>query len=191
MTLPSPLPLLRAALLLTAFGATPAAAASWKVDAAKSQLSFSGVQTGTTFKGRFSRFSAQIDFDPDHPETSRIAVVIDTASAMTGDAQRDGALPGKDWFDIARFPQAKFETTAIRKTGANDYEATGNLTLRDITKPIILPFTLQISGTTAHAKAHLSLVRTLFGVGLGPWSSGQWVALDVEVDVDIVATPAS
>jgi hypothetical protein len=54
-----------------------------------------------------------------------------------------------------------------------------------------MPFTLQITGTTAHAKGHLSLVRTLFGIGQGPWSSGQWVALDVEVDVDIVATPAS
>jgi len=191
MTLLSPLRLLQTALLLTAFDATPAVAAPWKVDAAKSQLSFSGIQTGTAFKGRFTRFSTQIDFDPDHPETSHIAVVIDTASATTGDAQRDGALPGKDWFDITRFPQAKFETTAIRKTGANDYEATGNLTLRDITQPVTLPFRLQITGSIAHAKGRLSLVRTWFGVGQGPWSSGQWVALDVEVDVDIVAAPAS
>ena len=175
-------------LAVTAFGAMPAAAAAWKLDAAKSQLGFSGTQTGVAFNGHFTRFSTQIDFDPDHPETSHIVVVIDPASAVTGDTQRDGALPGKDWFDIAQFPQATFVTTAISKTGANTYAATGTLTLRGVTQPIILPFTLDITGTTAHAKGHLNLVRTLFDVGQGAWSSGQWVALDVGVDVDIVAT---
>jgi polyisoprenoid-binding protein YceI len=188
MTLLSSVRLMLAALLVTAFGATPATAGSWKLDAAKSQLSFSGTQTGTAFKGHFTRFSTEIDFDPDHPETSHIVVVIDPASAVTGDIQRDGALPGKDWFDIAQFRQAKFVTTAIRQTGANAYAATGDLTLRGVTKPVTLPFTLAITGTTGHAKGHFNLVRTVFGVGQGAWSSGQWVALEVEVDVDIVAT---
>jgi polyisoprenoid-binding protein YceI len=188
MTLLSSVRPIFAALLVTAFGAAPVAAAPWKLDAAKSQLGFSGAQTGTAFKGHFTRFSTLIDFDPDHPETSHIVVTIDPASAVTGDAQRDGALPGKDWFNIAQFPQAKFVTTAIRKTGANAYAATGTLTLRGVTKPITLPFTLAIAGTTAHAKGHLNLTRTLFGIGQGTWSSGQWVALDVGVDVDIVAT---
>jgi polyisoprenoid-binding protein YceI len=62
------------------------------------------------------------------------------------------------------------------------------LTLRGVAKPVTLPFTLAIAGTTAHAKGHLNLARTLFGIGQGTWSSGQWVALDVGVDVDIVAT---
>lgn len=188
MTLPSSVRLMLAVLIVTAFGATPAAAALWKLDAAKSQLGFSGTQTGAAFKGHFTRFSTQIDFDPDHPEISHIVVVIDLTSAVTGDAQRDGALPGEDWFDIAKFPQAKFVTTAVRKMGVNAYAATGTLTLRGVTKPIVLPFTLVITGTTAHAKGHLSLVRTLFGVGQGTWSSGQWVGLDVGVDIDIVAT---
>ena len=188
MTLLSPLRIVLAALVMAAFGATPAEAFSWKLDAAKSQLGFSGTQTGAAFTGRFTRFSAQIDFDPDHPETSRIVVAVDLASAVTGDTQRDGALPQADWFDIAQFPQAKFVSTAIRKTGANAYAAAGTLTLRGVAKPIVLPFTLAISGSAAHAKGHLNLVRTTFGVGQGAWSSGQWVALDVGVDIDIVAT---
>jgi polyisoprenoid-binding protein YceI len=188
MTMPSSVRLLLIALLVTAVVATPATAGSWKFDAAKSQLGFSGTQTGKAFEGHFTRFSTEIDFDPDHPETSRIVAAIDPASAVTGDTQRDGALPGKDWFDIARFPQAKFETIAIRKTGATAYEATGTLTIRGVTKSITLPFTLAITGNTAHAKGHLNLVRTVFGVGQGAWTSGQWVALEVGVDVDIVAT---
>jgi polyisoprenoid-binding protein YceI len=188
MILLSPVRLMLAAFLAIAVGATPAVAVPWKLDAGKSQLGFSGTQTGVPFKGRFTRFNAQIDFDPDHPETSHVSVVIDLASAATGDAQRDGALPGNDWFDIGQFPQAKFVSTAIRKTGAVSYAATGTLSLRGVTKPVVLPFTLAIAGTVAHAKGHLNLMRTSFGVGQGNWSSGQWVALDVGVDVDIVAT---
>jgi polyisoprenoid-binding protein YceI len=188
MILLSPVRIMLSAFVITAFGVAPPAAVSWKLDPAKSQLSFSGAQTGQAFKGRFTRFSAQIDFDPDHPETSHIVVVIDPASAVTDDPQRDQALPGKDWFDVGQFPQAKFVTTAIRKTGANAYAAAGTLTLRGVTKPVNLPFTLAISGTTARAKGHLNLMRTLFGVGQGSWSSGQWVGLDVGIDVNIVAT---
>jgi polyisoprenoid-binding protein YceI len=185
----TPLPsarLLFAALFV--LGISSANAAPWKMDTAKSQLGFSGTQTGAAFKGHFTRFSAQIEFDPDHPQTSRIAVTIDPASAVTGDSQRDTSLPGKDWFDTAHFPQAKFVTSGIRKTGTNAYAAAGILTLRGIAKPVTLPFTLTIDGATAHAKGRLNLVRTAFGVGQGTWASGQWVALDVGVDVDIVAT---
>jgi polyisoprenoid-binding protein YceI len=177
--------------ILLAVLATSSASADtprWKLDPAKSQLGFSGEQTGKKFEGSFARYTTDIAFDPDRPDTSRIAVTVDLASASTGDTQRDTAIPGKDWFDTAQFPQAKFETTAIKKIDANGYEATGNLTLRGVTKSVTLPFTLQMDGTTAHAKGHLSLVRTAFGVGQGAWASGQWVALEVGVDVDIVAT---
>jgi polyisoprenoid-binding protein YceI len=179
-----------AALLIAPFISVASAAdvASWKLDPAKSQLGFFGTQTGTKFEGKFTRYSTVIVFDPNDLADSHITVTVDLASAVSGDTQRDTALPGIDWFNVAQFPQAKFETTAIHKEGANTYEAVGNLTLRGVTKPLTLPFTLEINGTTAHAQGHVDLVRTDFGVGQGPWASGQWVALDVGVNIDIVAT---
>jgi polyisoprenoid-binding protein YceI len=182
--------LIAGALLVAPFvaSASTAAAATWKLDLARSRLEFSAVQTGAKFEGKFSRFGAAISFDPDHLNTSHIAVTIDLASAATGDRQRDTALPGTDWFDVAQFPQAKFETTAIRKTGATSYEAIGNLTLRGVTKPLTLPFTLQINGATAHAVGRTALVRNAFGVGQGPWATGQWVGLNVDVAIDLIAT---
>ncbi|WP_264785676.1 YceI family protein, partial [Gluconobacter cerinus] len=107
--------------------------------------------------------------------------------AVTGDQQRDGALPGKDWFNVAGFPSAVFDAQSFRAMGGNSYEAVGTLTIRGISKPVTLPFTLDINGTTAHAKGHLDLVRSDFGVGQGPWASGQWVSLNVGVDMDITA----
>jgi len=70
------------------------------------------------------------------------------------------------------------------------YEAAGRLTIRGVAKDVVLPFTLAIAGDSATAKGHLNLVRTAFGVGQGPWTSGEWVALEVGVDFDLVAMKA-
>ena len=60
--------------------------------------------------------------------------------------------------------------------------------MRGLTKDVTLPFTLTIAGDQAHAVGKTTLVRTDFGVGQGSWSSGDMVALDVDVDLDLVAT---
>ncbi|MGG6894892.1 MULTISPECIES: YceI family protein [Rhizobium] len=178
------------ALLMTAFVSTSSAAGapSWKLDPGKSKLGFSGMQTGAKFQGGFSRYDAAIEFDPDHLEASHITVSIDLASATTNDKQRDTALPGKDWFDVPQFPAAKFETSAIRRKDAGTYEAVGNLTLRGVTKPITLPFTLEMNGPSAHVTGHAELDRSAFGIGQGSWSTDQWVSFAVAVDIDLTAT---
>jgi len=122
------------ALMLTAAPPTISAAdaATWKLDSGKSKLGFSGIQTGTKFQGVFTHYDAAIEFDPDRLETSRIAVSVDLASATTNHKQRDTALPGKDWFDVARFSTAKFETKEINRKGADACETVGTLTLRGV-----------------------------------------------------------
>ena len=109
------------------------------------------------------------------------------ASAVTGDTQKDEALPQPEWFDVKTFPEARFEATSFRPKGGNAYEAVGRLTIRGISQDVVLPFTLDITNTQAEAKGQLPLIRTQFGVGQGPWSSGQWVALDVMVTLDLLA----
>ena len=178
------------ALLLAVplLAALPARAADWQVDPAKSRLGFSGVQTGVPFQGSFGTWQAEIGFDPAHPETGHAKVTIDLASAKTGDTQRDTALPQPEWFDTASHPQASFVADHFVAKGGDAYEAPGKLTIRGIGKDVVLPFTLAITGDKATAKGHLSLVRTSFGVGQGVWATGEWVGLDVGVDVDLVAT---
>ncbi len=176
-----------AAMLVTA-SASAAEAPNWTVDLAKSKLGFSGNQTGEPFAGAFTRYNAVIALDPAHPETSHIKVTVDLSSATTGDTQRDTALPEDDWFDIAHFPQATFISDTLRKKPDGSYEAAGTLTLRGATHPLTLPFTLDINGANAHAKGHATLVRTAFGVGQGQWATSDYVALEVGIDIDIVAT---
>ena len=174
---------------LLGFGAIGGAhAASWTLDKAKSTLGFTANQSGSPFSGRFKTWDATIDFDPADPGAAHIAATIDVASATTGDAQKDEAMPQADWFDAAKFAKASFEASGFRPTGANAYETTGKLTLRGVTKEVTLPFTLTLTGDQAHAVGTAKLMRTDFGVGQGSWSSGDMVALDVSVDVDLVAT---
>jgi polyisoprenoid-binding protein YceI len=181
--------LLFALPLLAVMSATlPAQAANWTVDPAKSHLSFSGSQTGAPFQGSFGKWTAEIAFDPAHPEAAHAKVTIDLASAKTGDTQRDTALPQPEWFDVKAFPRASFEATGFIAKGGDAYETPGKLTIRDVSKEIVLPFTLTIAGNSATAKGHLTLLRTNFGVGQGEWSSNEWVAFEVGVDFDLVAT---
>ncbi|KQP07959.1 polyisoprenoid-binding protein [Methylobacterium sp. Leaf99] len=163
-------------------------AAEWQVDPSKSAIRFSGVQVGVPFTGGFQRFEAAVDFDPAKPETGHATVLIDLSSAKTGDVQRDEALPQKDWFDVKAEAKARFEATRFVDKGDGRYDAVGTLTIRGKSKPVTLPFRFTLDGGKAHAVGHLDLVRTEFGVGKGPWASGQWVALEVGVDVDLVAS---
>ena len=175
--------LLAAALL----AAPPALAADWVMQPAASTLQFSGTQTGSPFTGTFSSWSAQIAYDPAHPAAAHIHITIKTASAHTGDTQRDEALPGTDWFSAQAFPDAVFDATGFTPLGGDKFTTTGTLTIRGITHKLTLPFTLDVSGTTATAKGQVNLTRTDYGVGQGNWSSGAWVGLTAGVNFTLVA----
>ena len=168
--------------------AASASAATWTVDPAKSKIGFSGTQTEQPFSGQFKTFLATIDFDPAKPETGHATIIIDTGSATTGDPQRDEALPGADWFDAKSFPKAVFEAKSFTHKTGDEYEASGTLTIRDVSKPLVLPFTLTTNGNIAHAVGHVPLIRTTFGVGQGAWATADYVAFAVNVDIDLTAT---
>ena len=176
-----------ATFLMVLGAANPAAAASWVVDAGQSRLGFVGKQSGTAFDGRFTNWHADIDFDPAKPAVGHAVVTIDMASAVTGDATRDQSLPQADWFSVKAFPEARFEAREFRARGGNAFEASGDLTIRGVKKPVVLPFTLDIDADVAHAKGRLAILRTDFGVGQGAWSDGQMVGLDVDVTIDLTA----
>ncbi len=183
------LPLFVAAFgLVLALAAPGAMAASWKVDPAKSVLGFAGAQSGTPFQGRFTKWQADIDFDPANPAAGHAHVTIDMASATTGDAQKDQSLPQSDWFNVAGFPQAVFDATGFRSKGGNAYEAVGSLSIRGVKKDVVLPFTFEGQGDQGHATGRLDILRNDYGVGQGEWSSGEIVALAVAITLDLHAT---
>ncbi|HLN25407.1 MAG TPA: YceI family protein [Patescibacteria group bacterium] len=177
------------AFVIFAVSASPALAAGWHVDPSQSQLGFLATQGGEPFQGKFGKLTADIDFDPAKPTAGHVLVRIDMSSATTGDRQRDEALPQVEWFDVKEFPEARFEANGFRAAGSGTFEALGQLTLRGVTKPLVLPFTFQQSGETARAQGQVAFERGDFGVGQGIWASGQWVGTTVTVTFDLTAKP--
>ncbi len=167
--------------------AAPAGPAAWTVDKAASRLSFKSNFSGMDFTGTFRRWDAQIAFDPKALAASKASVSIDVASASTGESERDDAMPTADWFNVASFPRATFVTKSIKSLGGNKYQAAGVLTLRGVSQPLTLPFTLAINGDVATMNGQVAVNRSAFGVGQGQWSSAETVPLDVMVTVAITA----
>jgi polyisoprenoid-binding protein YceI len=157
-----------------------AGATDYRMQPAGSTLVFSGSFQGAGFTGHFDKFDAAISYDPAHLASSKFDVTVDLASAKTGDADRDGALPGSDFFDVAKFPKAHFVTTAIHQDGGKVI-ADGNLTLHGVTKPVSL--TVNFVPTTAGATLDVagSVKRLDFGVGGGDYADTSVIANEVKV----------
>ncbi len=168
-----------------------APASLWVMNEETSTITFHGEQTGNKFSGEFGDFTTEIRFDPNNLAGSSIMATISTASAKTGDRQRDTALPGAEWFASDDYPRAVFTAEEIASTGTNTFEARGSLTLRDITHPVTVPFTLAFEGDNAKAEGELTLIRSDFGVGQGAFADGKWVALEVGLSIKIDATKAA
>ncbi|MGI8839521.1 MAG: YceI family protein [Caulobacteraceae bacterium] len=178
------------ALLGLASAARAAPAAAWSVDKGASAVRFSSSMNGQAFSGAFRRWDAAIAFDPKNLAASSVTATIDTASAATGDPDRDQALPTAAFLAAAKFPKATFTAHAFKDLGAGRYLAIGALTLRGVTKPLTLPFTLAITGTRARMKASLALNRLAFGVGQDEWKATTALPATVTVSIAIAATRA-
>ncbi len=172
-----------------AFASSTALAAPthWNVDNAKSKLSFHVKVNGQDVDGTLP-FSAAIDFDPTDLVHSSIKATVDMTGAVSGNSTRDAMLPLPDWFDTKQFPKGTFTSTSITSKGGNKYEAAGTLSLKGISKPVTLSFTLTISGNSAHALGEASLQRLDYKIGQGKDYDPPAAALDVKVTVDLSAS---
>jgi len=171
--------------LALGLAAMPALAADrWQLQHPDSRLGFEATQQGGQFEGHFADYSAQMRFSADDLANSGFDVRIAMTSVDTGSGQRDNALPDKPWFHTEVFPEARYVTREIRRTD-DGYEAVGDLTIRDNTHEVILPFTWQVDGDTAMMDGSVVIDRTRFGVGQGEWQDPQVAGHDVEVIVDL------
>jgi polyisoprenoid-binding protein YceI len=178
------------ALLAAAAAVSPAQAAHWNVDPAKSKLGFTVSWNKQPFTGVFKSWKADIEFDPADLGHAHVVATIETGSEASDDSETDDGIHGAAGFAASQFPTATFRTTAITHKSGNDYLATGTLTIKGISRPVTLPFTLTIAGATAHMVGKAHVTRTDFTVGTNEWAKPDPVALDATVNVDLTATKA-
>ncbi len=171
----------------------PASAAAWVIDREASSIEFIATQNGNEFEGTFGRWDASIALDLEDPAAEgALFARIDLASADAGNTERNGSLPTKDWFHVAMFPVSEFTSSVITVTGEGTYEAEGQLSIKGISKDIVMPFTVFIDETgRAIADGSVLLDRSDFNVGEGQFATGEWVGLEVEVLLHMEAEPAA
>ena len=145
-------------------------------------------------RGRFTKFSGQIQFDPDEASRSSVDVQIEPASIDTADATRDGHLRSPDFFDVDKYPQARFRSTKVTGLNGDKYRIDGELTVRGVTKPVSFDAIFEGSakdpwgGERAGFSGTLSLDRREFGltwnkaIEAGGFVVGDKVDLTLEVE---------
>ncbi|PHS28434.1 MAG: hypothetical protein COA84_01220 [Robiginitomaculum sp.] len=160
---------------------------NWAIDPAKSTLTFTFTHVGNTIEGRFTRWDADIQFDPDDLLDASITARIDLASAHTGDATYDAALPEADWFDLASRREAIFESQSITETGTGEYLMQGKLRLHGLSLPVSMPFSLKIDGDAAHAEGTATLDRLAYMIGANADPGAEYVSRKVTVTLSLSA----
>jgi polyisoprenoid-binding protein YceI len=166
---------------------------AWTVDAKASALSFSVAQVGSIVSGRFPDWTGDIVLDPSSLASARIDIRIDTRPVSTNNRDVDSLMKGPNFLDVQKFPEARFVSTSI-SGGGERYEARGKLTIRDVTRDAVLPFTLTITDDPsqpgrlrATARGRIILKRLDYGVGQNEWAATGQVANEVTVDLNVVA----
>lgn len=144
---------------------------AWDLDASHSLVEFAVKHMMfTTVKGRFAAFSGEIIADEIDPTKSSVNVTIDVTSITTADPKRDGHLLSPDFFDSETYPTISFVSDRVERAGGDRLKVHGDLTIRGITKPVVLDSTFNGQGgspfgTTVSAySAETTISRKEFGL---------------------------
>jgi polyisoprenoid-binding protein YceI len=199
---------LRTLTAVAALALPAAAAETYQIDASHSVAAFTvRHMLVSNVRGELGPITGTVVYDPADPTKSTVEATIDVTGITTRDAKRDGHLKSADFFDVAKFPTATFKSTKVEKDG-DKLKVTGDLTLRGVTKPVVLSvdnpsqeigikaYGIFKSGTAATTKIN----RKEFGVS---WSAltdsggavvGDEVAVNLELELnrpDPAAKPAA
>ena len=169
-------------------GAAMPAAAQQKLVPAQSEIAFTSKQMGVPVDGKFRKFDAQLAFDPKQPEAAKIGFTIDLASVALGTAETEAELAKPDWFNTKSFPQATFQSTAVKALGGGRFEVSGKLAIKAIGRDVVVPVTLVQAGTNTTASGVFSIKRLDFKIGDGDWKDTSMVADAVQVKFKLVLT---
>lgn len=173
------------ALTLSAatFAQTPA-----KLLPAQSEINFVSKQMGVPVEGVFKKFDAQISLDPKKPEAGQVAFMIDTGSASLGIPQTDAELPKPEWFNAPKFPQAAFQSSAIKGLGGGRFEVAGKLTIKGNVRDVVVPVSVVQTAGTSVASGAFTIKRLEFRIGEGDWGDTAIVANEVQVRFKLALT---
>jgi len=180
------------ALALGLVSAASAAVETYDIDPAHSSVGFSIRHIFSQVPGSFTQFTGSVTVDRDNLEKSSVEAVIQVGSVTTAVEKRDNHLKSPDFFDAAKFGTITFKSKAWKKTGDDTYDVTGDLTIKDVTKEVVLKVTSLGFGPGMTGKpvsgwsATTTINRNDFGV-TGPAMLGKAVGDEVTITISVEA----
>ena len=173
---------------------------TWQFDTSHSYVEFAAKHMMvSTVKGRFKVFGGAVDLNEANHTASSVTFEIDAASIDTNEDRRDGHLKSPDFLDVAKYPKITFTSTSIDKISDTEFKVTGDLTIRDVTKPATFDVeqtghfkTMQgVNAYSFEIKGKIN--RKDYGLNwnvaleAGGWLVGEEVKVTVETEVTEVA----
>lgn len=181
--------------------AAPAAAAPpptptnrWSADPAHSAVNFRVRHLGITWvNGSFGQWTADLSYDPTKPEAAGVVAKIQSATITTGNERRDNDLR-QNYLTVDSFPEITFTSTKVERTAPDHLRISGDLTLRGVTRPVVLETDIGGVLTTPRGRrtafsATTTLKRQDYGITLNRLMEGaQVVGDEVRITIDVEAT---
>jgi polyisoprenoid-binding protein YceI len=163
---------------------------TYQLETSHSQILFSVLHIGlTNYYGRFDKVSGTLNLDANQPERSAVSIDIDTSSVDTPSSRTADELKGPSVFDIAQFGSATFRSTSITRTGPASGRITGDLTIKNVTRPVTLDVVFnggeQNPLNDSYAigfRATATIKRSDYGMTGAAWSS--LVSDDVQLVIE-------
>jgi polyisoprenoid-binding protein YceI len=181
-------------LLLALVVAAPALASEWEIDPAHASAGFSvRHMTISNVTGTLGAVTGKVTLNDQDLTKSVVTATIEVKGVETRNVKRDDHLRSPDFFDVAKFPNVAFKSTKIEKAG-DKYKVTGDLTIRGVTKPVVLDATISDEVTNPFNKGKVraisatgQLSRKDFGL---TWNaplanSGVVVSDEVKLTIDV------
>jgi polyisoprenoid-binding protein YceI len=171
---------------LLAAGLASSASGQQAVDYGRSRIGFTARQMNVPVDGIFRKYAATVFWNAARPESSRATVEIDVASFDMGEDSVNAEARGADFFDAPRHPKAVFEATGAKPLGGDRYEVAGRLTLKGVTREVLVPFTVRAEGASDVFEGIATVRRLDFRVGDGTWRDTSILANEVQVRFRLV-----
>ncbi len=169
---------------------------AWTLDKAHSQFGFAVRHMMiSTVRGQFREFDANLQIDDKDLTHSYLVGTVKTASVDTQDPNRDAHLRSPDFFDVEKYPVMTYKSTRIEKVGEDHYRVTGDLTIKDTTRPVTFDVHEEGRGKDPWGKQHIgfsgqaTINRREFGLNwnvaleAGGWLVHEQVRIEINLEV--------
>lgn len=168
-------------------------AKEWTLDKAHTSVTFAVKHFFTTVNGNFTDYEGSFYFDPDKLSASKFTFSIPVSSINTNNKKRDADLVSDNFFNAEKYPEIKFVSTKFEKKSDTEFIVHGDLSIKDVTKSVAIPF--EITGQMEHPMKKgtkilgqafkTSLNRTDYKVGTGNWATTMVVGDNVDIEINL------